>query len=112
LGERLGEELRAIAGGTVEPAAELPGGVEEGEVVVLVDGQADGRTTGGHDSPPHWAGIRKGGSWPFLPPRLLDARSPFAFTPDSVTISICLLPGVRPFSESMFAISTGRGKAI
>src|SRR5262249_28489081 len=72
-GEGLGEQLRAGAERLGGPGAEASGVGDEGGVVVLANGQAEGRTVSGQGSPPHRAVLQQGDSWPFLLLRLLDA---------------------------------------
>src|SRR4051794_30160013 len=55
-------------------------------VVVLGDGQADGRTVSGQESPPRCAGLQQGDSWPFSFLRLLNACLHFHPAPNSGTV--------------------------
>ena len=63
-GERPGEELRPVAEGTVQPVAESSRVGDDAPVGGFVDGQTDGRTGSGQESPPRCAGYTKGDSWP------------------------------------------------
>src|SRR5262249_46224867 len=65
VGEGRGEQLGGVAEGSVEPGPERLGLVDDVTIIVLADGQAEGRTAGGHGPPPSLTGIRTGGSWPF-----------------------------------------------
>src|SRR5262249_44475462 len=86
LGEVLGEQLGAVAEGLVEPGAEASGGIDHWAVVVLVDGQAHGRTMAGHGPPPRVAGCSNGESWPFPCFRLLYACLKCYPAPQSGTV--------------------------
>src|SRR5262249_31917478 len=86
LGEGPREELRAIAEGPVEPVAVPRRVVDDISVRALVDGQADGRTGAGQESPPRRAGYSKGDSWPSSFPRHLRLRTRDRPAPNSGTV--------------------------
>src|SRR5262249_13648921 len=89
--EGVGGEVGAVGAGVVGPSAEAGGVVDQVEVGVCADRQANGRTTAGHGSPPRCAVYSKGESWPLPCLRLLDGRLPLLQAPQSAMIrnSLC-----------------------
>jgi hypothetical protein len=95
LGEGPSEEFGAVTQGPVEPVAEPPRVVDEVRVGTMVDGQAEGRTGSGQESPPRCAGFTTGDSWPSSNPTAACPNAHGIAPPQTPGRSAFFNPGAR-----------------